>query len=210
MTVTQTAATGTSSGGDAQPAERVGRGGLQGGQAPAPEQQAEAGAERGEHQRLDDVLAHQASGAGAERRLHRGLAGPRRGAGDEQAADVHAGDEQQDGDADRERQQRPPHVAGGVEVQRHRLELPARGAVEGVRRRDLAADPGDVGLGIGDGDARPHPADHPQVALAARSFGEAAVERLPRLEVVGDGGIGRHHQPEGRPASRRRRSWAGR
>ena len=81
-------------------------------------------------------------------------------------------------------------------MQRHRLELAARGAVESVRRRDLAPDPGDVGLGVGDGDARPHPADHAQVALAARPFGKAAVERLPRLEVVGDGGVGRHHQPE--------------
>ena len=146
MTVTQSRGDRHVDGGDAQAAERVGRGGQQSGQAPAAEQQAEAGAERGEHQRLDDVLAHQAADAGAERRLHRRLAGPGRGAGDQQAADVHAGDEQQDGDADRERQQRPPHVAGGVEVQRHGLELPARRAVEGVRRRDLAADPGDVGL----------------------------------------------------------------
>ena len=92
--------------------------------------------------------------------------------------------------------QRAPHVAGGVEVQRHRLELPPGRAVERVRGRDLPANPGDVGLSVGHRDARAHPADDAEIALAARPFGEAAVEGQPGLQVVGHGGVGRHHQAE--------------
>ena len=96
------------------------------------------------------MLADQPPGAGAERRLHGGLPGPGGGPRDQQAADVDAGDEQQDGHRDRQRDERTTHIAGRVEVQRHGLELPARRAVEGVRRRDLAADAGDVGERVGD------------------------------------------------------------
>ncbi len=48
--------------------------------------------------------------------------------------------------------------------------------------------------GVGHGHAGTHAADHAQIPLPSGSLGKAPVERLPRLEVVGHGGVRRHHQ----------------
>ncbi|MEZ5416058.1 MAG: hypothetical protein R2708_01775 [Vicinamibacterales bacterium] len=107
------------------------------------------GAQPTEKQRFRQVLAGDAQRAGAERALHRRLARPYRRARDQQRADVDAGDEQQDRGAGAQHDQRTTHVVHGIDGQRHRLELPAGGAIESMRRRDLPTDACDVGEGIG-------------------------------------------------------------
>ena len=72
----------------------------------------------------------------AERQAHGYLAGPRRGASEQQVGDVRAGDQQHEGDGAEEDQQSLLNVADQLRVQRHEADSGA-GIRFGMRRGEL-------------------------------------------------------------------------
>ena len=89
--------------------------------APLGERQSGGGAEQGEHATLGDELQEHAGASGAERDSHRDLALARFGAGEHEAGDVGAGDEQHEADGAEERDQRLPKVAEELAIERGNL-----------------------------------------------------------------------------------------
>ena len=153
--------------------------------APKPEHRSE----RREHQRFGHELAQQASGRCAEGGADGQLARPALRAHQQQACDVDAGDDQQQGRSPEQHQQERADVAGN-----HFREGHERRALPAVRVRiDLLEAGGDrhhVGGGGLDrhpilqaGDAVQRVAAAPQVALALRVEGRPEVGRLGGSEV---------------------------
>ena len=102
-------------------------------QDPARHEQAERAPEQRQEQALREQLPHQAATAGAEGEADRDLPLPARGAGQEQVADVGAGDQQHQADDRHQDRQRPrvpfpqsrEALGEGGEVGRQPLDLAA-------------------------------------------------------------------------------------
>ena len=91
-----------------------------------------------EHDALGEQLLHQAAAAGAERGSHRELAAPRRAAGDQQAGDVRARDQQHKSDRAEQHEHRRAHI--GDHARRQRLALERAAGVALVIARNPIAD----------------------------------------------------------------------
>ena len=141
------------------------------------------------------MLAKQPAVAGAERHADRGFPGSRCGARNQQAGHIHARDHQQDADGAEHREQRAANVTHCVGLERHGLKLAAGGAVMRYRpsrsRRPLASTSCCASARLTPLAHPPHDAKKP---LAARKLRQRAIEQLPRFEIVGYRGVGRHQQ----------------
>ena len=154
-------------------------------------------AERGQQQPLGRVQPKHAAGTRAEREPHRRLVLPRGGARDEQTRDVHTRNDEQQGDAAKQHQDRRLHVAHGLGMQRHAGQAQPALAVEHVLAADVRTDARDLGLRLREGDVGPHARDDAQEPLTARSLAEPGrLERQPRLQIVRDVRVRRHHRAE--------------
>ncbi len=104
----------------------------------------------GEHQAFDEQLAHDRASIAADREPRRNLARAPAGARQQQAGQVHAGDQQHHADAGRQELQRQPHVAGHLLLQRHqrvrqRHAVHPRSAAASSNRRPPPASPAACG-----------------------------------------------------------------
>ena len=138
---------------------------LERGEHPLREREPGAGRDRREQQRFDEQLAHEAPAARAERQPDGDFGAPIGGAGDEQAGDVGAGDEQHQAHRQREHEQEAGHRADGVGREAQRLLAgdgdPARPVTDvgpllaGTLRAGRAATAVELRLHLGHGRARP-------------------------------------------------------
>ena len=137
--------------------------------SPVGEQQSGGGAEQRQHAALGEELREDAAASGAERDAHGDLALPRFGAGEHEAGDVGAGDEQHEADGAEQHEQRLPQVAEEFPIERRDL----HGAAfigSGVSRLQSKRNAIELGLRLRGGDSGPQAGEHREGSRSA--FGE--------------------------------------
>ena len=128
----------------AQARQVVGGDGEQSVEREAREEQAESAADQREHQALGQELAQEAGAAGADRGAQRHLALARRGAGEQQARDVGAGDQQHEGDRAEQHHDRGPDRADHVIAVGD--DVDAEALLVGIALLDRGVDAAELGL----------------------------------------------------------------
>ena len=161
-------------------------------------QHAEHAAHDREQHALGQQLTNQAPAPGAERRAHRHLAAPRRGADEQQVRDVRARDQQHEADRTQEHQQSQADVLDQQVVRAHHRRIRIAGRVGGG---DALCDGRHVcGRGV-DGHAVLEAAEHGQrVQAASRQLAWTEHQRRVHVgrDALGKPETRRHHADHGK------------
>ncbi len=123
-------------------------------------------AEKPEHDRLHEQLAHEAKRRSAQRGAHRHLALTAEAAGQDEARHVRTGDHEHETHDPQQGQERRSHVAGHLFLQRDQPVSPIL-VVVGKGRGQPVADPVELGPRLGQGHRRLEPRDDVEIAQAA-------------------------------------------
>ena len=163
-------------------------------------QQAAGGAQQPEHAGLRQELAHQAAAAGAQGGAHRHLSLAMGGARQQHVRDVGTGDQEQEGQRARHHEQRPPHVAHELLVQRQHVRGPAAVRVGVGRGRAAPAIAFISWCASATRHARAAPGQHHHAVRAAAGRPRIPLQRRPELAlrpqrafVAGKAEARRHH-----------------